>query len=133
VGQFKHVFKWANSLALIAAFASALGIFAVLYTFILGRHYIIPTAILADVVILANLAFFGIQGRKWAQYFLFWLLALLCAHTFFALFWARTPPEVLGSAFLPLYLSVCLLSGVLAWQYAGSNQLFQHSHPGPHD
>jgi hypothetical protein len=133
MGQFKGVFNWSNSLELAAAFASALGVLAVLYTFILGGHYIIPTAILSDVMILANLAFFGSQGRRWAKYILFWLFALLCAHTFFALFWAKTPPQVLGSAFLPLYLSVCLLSGVLAWQYASSNQLFQRAHPGPRD
>lgn len=123
--------KWSNSLELVATFASALGLLAVLYTFILGGHYIIPTAILLDVMILVNLAHFGTQGRRWAKYILFWLFALLCAHTFFAIFWAKTLAEALGGVFLPLYLSVCLLSGALAWQYARSNALFYRTHPGP--
>jgi len=116
---FNNSLEW---ISLIAAFGGGLG---VLYTFAIGKHYIIPTIILADSVLLLNLAYFGFGNKPWAKHLLFWLFTLICCHSFFALFFAQLPRAALGEMFLPIYGTVCLSSGFLAFQYARVNELFR--------
>jgi len=117
--SFNNSLEW---IALLAAFGGGLG---VLYTFAVGKHYIIPTIILADSVLLLNLAYFGFGNKSWAKHLLFWLSTMICSHTFFALFVAQMPRQALGELFLPIYGVVCLASGFLAFQYARVNGLFR--------
>lgn len=116
---FNNSLEW---ISLLAAFGGGLG---VLYTFIIGKHYVIPTIILTDSVLLLNLAYFGFGNKPWAKYLLFWLFALICCHSFFALFFAQLPRDALGKIFLPIYGTVCLSSAFLAFQYARVNELFR--------
>ena len=82
---------------------------AVVYTFGIGKHYVIPTALLVMAIVLANIGYHGLQNRLWARSLLFWIAAVLFAHTFFALFWAKAPRDLLGQGFVPIYGCVCLL------------------------
>jgi len=116
---FNNSLEW---ISLLAAFGGGLG---VIYTFAIGKHYIIPTIILADSILLLNLAYFGFGNKPWAKHLLFWLFTLISCHTFFALFMAKLPSEALGELFIPIYGTVCLASGFLAFQYARTNELFR--------
>lgn len=113
-----------HSLECIAALLAALGLLGVLYTFVIGRHFLIPTVILAPVIILANLAWFGFKGQVWAKHFLFWACTLLACHGFFALFWAKKYREVLGSAFEPLVISLVVVLVYLLVEYVRRNKLW---------
>ena len=108
---------------LFAALAAAAGV-AMLHTFLIGRHFIIPTVILALALLLGNLAWYGLQGARWAKIVMFWAGVLLTAHGAFALFWAKRYRELLGAAFEPV--CVVLVAGLtfLVWQYARRNRLF---------
>ena len=78
----KKLFSAENSLEAIAALVAAgLG---VLQTFIIGKHFVIPTRVLLLAVFFGNLARFGVQGERWAKHMLFWMFFLVAAHTFFA-------------------------------------------------
>lgn len=112
------------SLELVAVLIAAVALLGVLQSFIIGKHYVIPTMFLTMAVLFGNLARFGYKERPWAKHVLFWIAFLIFCHAFFALFWAARPREILGGAFLPVYGSVCVLSGFLAWQYARRNDLF---------
>lgn len=114
----------ANSLDWVAALIALLALGAVLYTFAIGRHYIIPTAILVPALLFGNLARFGLQGRRWAKELLFWIGVLFTAHLFFALFFAQTPRALLGAAFEPLCGALLLLSAFTVTEYARRNALF---------
>jgi hypothetical protein len=105
-----------------AAVAALLG---VLQTFLIGRHYIIPTVILAAAVLLGNVAWYGFQNRPWAKYLLFWSGVLLTAHFFFALFWAKKYRELLGGAFEPVCVVVVVALAFVTLQYARRNHLFR--------
>lgn len=109
---------------LIFAVAAGVGVLGVLQTFLIGRHFIIPTAILAFTVLLGQIAWSGFQGQRWAKYLLFWSGALATAHFFFALFWAKKYRELLGGAFEPVCVVVVLVLGYVTWQYARRNRLF---------
>lgn len=98
------------------AAACAVGV-AVIYTFVIGKHYVIPTALLVMAIVLANIGYHGLQNRLWARSLLFWIGAVIFAHTFFALFWAKAPRDLLGQGFIPVYSFVCLLFGYLALRY----------------
>lgn len=113
-----YAFEW-----LFAAGAALAGV-AVLQTFVIGRHFIIPTAILTLAVLLGNVAWYGFQDRRWAKMVLFWSGVLATAHFFFALFWAKKYRELLGGAFEPACVVVVLVLGFLSWQYARRNRLF---------
>ena len=65
------------SFELIFALIAAGGALAVLQTFVIGRHYIIPTGILVAVVLTGNLAWYGFQDARWAKYLLFWVMDTL--------------------------------------------------------
>lgn len=119
--NFSYGLDW-----LIAVFA-LMGALAVLQTFIIGKHFIIPTMILVITVFLGNLAWYGLQQKKWAKIINFWCGVLLTSHCFFALFWAKKYREILGAAFEPVAIVVTLLLLALTWLYASKNQLFKHS------
>ncbi|MCB1645951.1 MAG: hypothetical protein KDI36_10880 [Pseudomonadales bacterium] len=101
------------------------GLLGVLQTFVIGRHFVIPTGILAATMLTGNLAWFGLAGQRWAKYLLFTIAVLIACHTFFALFWAKTPREMLGVWFLPVYAVVCVGFTLIAATYAQSNRLYR--------
>jgi len=116
-----YSFDW-----LFAGLAGA-ALVGVVETFVVGRHFVIPTGILAFAVLAGNLAWHGLQDRGWAKQVNFWCGFLLTCHLFFALFWAQRYRELLGGAFEPLFLALTLLFALLCWQYARRNQLFTAS------
>ncbi len=120
----KRLFSKENSLEAVAAFFALAAILGVLQTFIIGKHFVIPTMILVPAILFGNLARFGVQGERWAKHTLFWIFFLMACHAFFALFWAATPREILGEMFLPVYGLVFALLAVLCWFYARKNALF---------
>lgn len=120
--------KWVSlqySLDTVAAIIAVAGLAGVLQTFIIGKHFVIPTMILAATILFANLARFGYRDNAFAKNVLFWFGVLVACHAFFALFWAKTPREILGAAFLPVYGSAFVLFALLSWQYAKRNRLFE--------
>jgi hypothetical protein len=120
----KKLFSLDRSLELLAWIFTLTLIFGVLQTFIIGKHFVIPTIILVLAVIFGNLARFAMRGQKWAQHVLFWIFFVAACHAFFALFWAKTPREMLGAAFLYVYGAEFLIVSFLSWQYAKRNSLF---------
>lgn len=121
------LFSLKHSLDLAAVLISFLALLGVLQTFIIGRHFVIPTLILILAVIFANLAAFGLRGDRWAKHILFWIFAIAACHAFFALFWAKTPRELLGAAFLYVYGAAFFILALLSWQYAKKNELFRQA------
>ena len=120
----KKIFSLEHSLEALAAlfaFAATLG---VLQSFIIGKHFVIPTIILLVAVIFGNLARFGLAGHRWAKHVLFWIFFVETCHAFFALFWAKTPREMLGDLFTPVYGTVFVVFAFLCWQYSRKNELF---------
>ena len=113
-----------NSFDLIFALAAAAGLLAVLQTFVIGRHYIIPSAILTGTVVVGNIARYGFQGQLWAKQILFWSGFLFTAHAFFALFFSKRYRELLGGAFEPVCIVVVVVFAYLVYQYARRNRLF---------
>jgi len=120
----KKLFSLENSLEAIAALFALGATLGVLQTFIIGKHFVIPTMILVFAVLFGNLARFGVKGERWAKHTLFWIFFVMACHAFFALFWAATPREILGSLFLPVYGVVFLVLTSLCWTYSKKNQLF---------
>lgn len=116
------------SFDMIFAVMAAIALLGVLQTFVIGRHFIIPTIILSAAVLLGNLAWQGFQGRAWAKHVLFWCGFVFTCHVFFALFWAQKYRELLGDAFLPTGGIVALVFAYLVVQYARRNQLFDRQH-----
>jgi hypothetical protein len=123
VSLMKKLFSVENSLEAIAALFALGAILGVLQTFVIGKHFVIPTMILVIAVLFGNLARFGMNGQRWAKHTLFWIFFLMACHAFFALFWAATPREILGGMFLPVYgLAFIVLTG-LCWSYSNKNEL----------
>jgi hypothetical protein len=120
----KKLFSFEHSLELLASLIAVLAVIGVLQTFIVGEHFVIPTMILVVAVLFGNLARFAMRGKAWAKHFLFWIFFVAACHTFFALFWAKTPRELLGSAFYFVYGTEFLLFSTLSWLYARKNALF---------
>jgi len=115
---------YSNSLEWITAFITCLSTLAVLQTFIIGRHFIIPSAILSLSILLGNLTAYAFMGRLWAKRIIFWLYFVFTSHLFFALFWAKKYREILEQAFIPSFLIIFLLFAFLLVQYNRKNQLF---------
>ena len=113
-----------NSFDLIFAAAAAAGILAVAQTFVIGQHYIIPSAILTATVLIGNIARYGIAGQTWAKQILFWCGFLLTAHLFFALFFSKRYRELLGDVFEPVCGVLVLIFAWMTFQYARRNSLF---------
>lgn len=120
----KNWLSLGNSFDLIFVLLAAIGTLAVLQTFIIGQHYIIPSGILAVTVIVGNIARFGLARQQWAKQVLFWCGFLFTAHVFFALFFSKKYPDVLGSAFLPVCITLVVVFSFLTVHYARSNRIF---------
>lgn len=122
----RKLFSLDHSLEALAALVAVGAGLGVLQTFIIGKHFVIPTMILLLVFFFGNLARFGMQGQRWAQHLLFWVFLLMVCHAFFALVWAGElrPGQLFGVAFYPLYGSFLLIVGGLCLSYAKRNQLF---------
>jgi hypothetical protein len=116
--SLKYSFEWLFAALTVAAAAG------VLQTFLIGRHFIIPTIIATLGVISGNLSWYGMRDHLWAKHVLFWSGALLTGHGFFALFWAKRYRELLGSAFEPVCAVLTLVLAFLVIQYARRNRLF---------
>ncbi|MDX1405449.1 MAG: hypothetical protein R3192_12965 [Woeseiaceae bacterium] len=121
----KQLFSLKHSLELAAAILCVIALLGVLQTFIIGKHFVIPTMILTLAVLFGNLARFGLRGENWARHMLFWIFAIASCHAFFALFWARTPRALLGDAFPFVYGAAFVIFAFLSWQYARKNELFR--------
>jgi hypothetical protein len=103
---------------------SAAAVLAVLQTFIIGQHYIIPTGILVVAVLLGNIAWWGFQDQRWAKYVLFWCGFLLTCHGFFALFFSKRYRELLGDSFEFICGVLVIAFAWLTFTYARRNNLF---------
>ena len=122
----KKLFSLQHSLEAIAGLFALVAALGVLQTFVIGRHFVIPTMILLLAVFFGNLARFGLHGQRWAKHMLLWIFILAACHAFFALFWAADakPGGFLGDAFYPVYGGLFVGLSFLCWQYAKRNQLF---------
>lgn len=114
-----------HGLDYLLALCAFAGFLAVLQTFIIGKHYIIPTILLLPTVLLGNFAWYGLKQAKWAQYVNFWIGFIATSHLFFAVFWAKTPREILGGAFEPVAIALTLVMLLLTIFYARNNLLFR--------
>lgn len=112
------------SFDLMFAAISVAAVLAVLQSFVIGRHYIIPSVILVAAVVLGNIAWYGLQGQRWAKMVLFWSGFLFTCHAFFALFWSKAYRDVLGSAFEWVCVATVILFVYLLVQYVRQNKLF---------
>ena len=121
----KKLLTLKHSLELLAAIITIAAFLGVLQTFIIGRHFVIPTMILVLAVLFGNLARKGVNGEQWAKQVLFWVFFIAASHAFFALFWAVTPREILRDAFLFVYGGAFLILSFLTWQYAKNNELLK--------
>ncbi len=119
--NLRHGLDW-----LIATFA-VFALAGVLQTFIIGKHFIIPTVLLVITILLSNLAWYGFKQVKWAQHLNFWFGFILTCHCFFALFWAKKYRDVLGNAFEPVAVVVTLLLFTITWLYASKNKFFKRN------
>ncbi|MEH6712512.1 MAG: hypothetical protein V7733_14940 [Paraglaciecola polaris] len=120
----KKSLSWANSLDWFMALLALVAGLAVLQTFVVGKHYIIPSILLVVTVLLGNLAWYGLSRTNWAKRVNFWCGFLLTAHGLFALFWSKRYREVLGDQFEVICLALTLLFFGLTWMYAKQNRLF---------
>jgi len=120
----KSLFSLKNSFDAIALLIAASATLGVLQTFVIGRHYIIPTMVLVVAVLFGNLARYGLQGQRWAKQVLFWLGTILTGHFFFALFWSKRYREWLGDSFEFICVPLVLILAFLVYQYARRNNLF---------
>ena len=120
----KKLFSLEHSLELLAWIIALVAFLAVLQSFIIGRHFVIPTMVLVLAVFFGNLGRFAMLGNEWAKHVLFWIFFVAACHAFFALFWAKTPREIFGDAFIYVYGADFLLLSFLSWQYAKKNSLF---------
>jgi len=121
--KMKNLFSIKNTWDLIAVLVALLAFAAALYQFTIGRHYIIPTAILVWTVLFGNLASYGLKGERWAKHILFWFGFLVSCMGFMGIFFAQRPKEILGGFFLPVWIAGFLLVAWLTWQYRRSNRL----------
>ena len=94
------------------------------YSFIIGKHYIIPTILLVITIILGNLAWYSLQKVRWAQYINFWIGFVVTCHLFFGIFWAKTPRKIVGDWFEPVAIALTVIMLAFTWTYLRRNQLF---------
>lgn len=119
-----HKLSLRYSMEFLASLFTLAALLGVVQTFVIGRHFIIPTAILTIAVILGNLAAYGYRDRPWAKYMLFWFGVIFTLHAFFALFWAKAYRAMLGGSFEYVCVAIVAIMAVLTWQYARTNALF---------
>ena len=115
---------FSTSLDWFMALLALLSSLAVLQTFIIGQHYIIPSVILLMAVIFGNLAWFALHQARWAKLINFWCGFLLTAHCFFALFWSVKYRALLGDKFELVFIPLTFVLFVLTCSYAKNNKLF---------
>jgi len=121
----KNLLSLKHSLESLTALIAVMAFLGVLQTFIIGKHFVIPTMVLALAVLFGNLARSGMRGDRLAKQIIFWIFFVATCHAFFALFWAATPREILGAAFLYVYGAAFVVLGFLSWQYAARNELLK--------
>ena len=109
----------------LAALVAAGAVIGVVQTFVIGKHYLIPTMILVLAVLFGNLARYGYRDQAWAKVVLCWIGVILNFHVFFALFWSVRYRAILGEAFEYLFAPLTLVLAFLVWQYAKQNELFK--------
>jgi hypothetical protein len=114
-----------HSLDLLAALATGAAVLGVVQTFIIGKHFIIPTMILFFAVLFGNLARYGFQDRAWAKQILFWVFFLLTAHVFFALFFAVKYRVIFGAAFEFVFGGMFVALAFLVSNYARKNGILR--------
>lgn len=121
----KKLFSLDHSLEALASLIAVGAALGVLQTFIIGKHFVIPTMILLLVFFFGNLARAGLAGQPWAKHLLFWTFLLMACHTFFALFWAAEarPGAAFGAAFYPVYGGFTVIVGGLCLNYAKRHSL----------
>lgn len=117
-------FSLGNSFDIISAVIAGVAVLGVLQTFIIGKHYLIPTMILCWAVLFGNLARYGLQGRTWAKHVLFWIFFVFTCHIFFAIFFTQKYREMLGDAWEYVGSAVFVVFAFLVVQYARRNALF---------
>jgi hypothetical protein len=125
INKLKTKLQLDYSLEWLATLVSLLALVSSFYTFVIGQHYIIPTMSLIPACVFANLAYYGFQDQRWARLILFWMFSILAAHFFMALFWAQTPREVLGSAFVPIYIAA--FAFFCAIVFGSRKRLYSHT------
>ncbi|NOX68186.1 MAG: hypothetical protein GXP15_03295 [Gammaproteobacteria bacterium] len=113
-----------NSLEIVATVIAMAALLGVFQTFVIGKHFIIPTMLLFLCVLFGNLARYGFQGRVWAKQTLFWVFFLIAWHIFFALFWAKKYREVLGDSFEYVFGGIVVVLVFLLFNYARKNGIF---------
>jgi len=123
--DMKNLFSLKHSLDLLAVIVALAALLGVLQSFIIGKHFVIPTMVLVLAVFFGNLARSSMRGEKWAKHVLFWIFFIATCHAFFALFWAVTPREILGDAFLFVYGAAFVILSFLTWQYAKKNKIMK--------
>ena len=123
--DMKKLFSLKHSLDLLAVIIAIAALLGVIQTFIIGQHFVIPTMLLVLVVLFGNLAGSSMRGERWAKHILFWIFFIATCHAFFALFWAKTPREMLGDVFLFVYGAAFIMLGFLTWQYAKKNDILK--------
>lgn len=121
----KNLLSLKHSLEFLTALIAVVAFLGVLQTFIIGKHFVIPTMALALAVLCGNLARSGMRGNSLAKQIIFWMFFVATCHTFFALFWAAKPRAILGEAFLYVYGAAFVLLAFLSWQYAKRNELLK--------
>jgi hypothetical protein len=109
----------------LAALVAAGAVIGVVQTFVIGKHYLIPTTILVLAVLFGNLARYGYRDQAWAKVVLYWFGVILNFHVFFALFWSVKYRAILGDAFEYLFVPLTIVLAILLWQYAKQNELFK--------
>ena len=121
----KKLFSLDHSLEALAALVATGAALGVLQTFIIGKHFVIPTMVLLLVIFFGNLARFGMKGERWAKHLLLWIFLLMACHAFFALFWAADarPGQAFGAAFYPVYGGFLVIVGGLCASYSKRNEL----------
>lgn len=117
------MFSLKNSMELVATLIAAIALLQVLYQFVIGKHFVIPTAILFICVLFGNLARYGLRGALWAKHMLFWLGFIFSCYLFFAIFFAQRFRVMLEGAFLPVFVVLFVLFAFLTVQYKQKNKL----------
>ena len=121
----KRLFSLKYTFDHLAALVAAGAVIGVVQTFVIGKHYLIPTAILVLAVLFGNLARYGYRDQAWAKVVLYWIGVILNFHVFFALFWSVKYRAILGEAFEYVFAPLTLVLAYLLWQYARRNELFK--------
>lgn len=121
----KRLFSLKYTFDHLAALVAVGAVIGVVQTFVVGKHYLIPTMILVLAVLFGNLARYGYRDQAWAKVVLYWIGVILNFHVFFALFWSVKYRAILGEAFEYLFAPLTLVLAFLLWQYAKRNDLFK--------